>query len=438
MYNTGKCWQQKIAKMATSIQISKKNTIPLPEIHSLKLVLQAINAVNMPSKVFIKQRTRNFAKDQFDDTFVAVCTPAQLEDLAEDAPDKGTSYFRTDTIELIIRTPETLEDIFQSVLYEVQKLATDLDSIEQLSQEKVYTLSSEGPLLLTPSAPTITSIAGGDGELSVSFTQPLADGGSNILNYEYSLNNELLWRRRTPANPYPPIKIYGLSNSETYLVKIRAVNSSGAGAASLGMYAAPAVPGRPSKPIMTAIYLNEDEQLVLEFKRPINLAGSTISAYQFSLDGGTSWQTSLAAVGASKIVVDEIIEMNQMYNVSVRALTTSGNYGEASLNIQYMRSGFVGSIFTGDVDSNWTNLANWITASREPATVYPAQYTQVILESNCTVNVDSEIWVEPETINIATYDIVFNSTANPHPIISCNITASTGTATFNGVDYGII
>lgn len=423
--------------MATSIQISKKSTVPLPDIQSFKLEIQAVNPVNMPSKIFIKQRIRNFARDRFDDTFVAVCTPTQLEDLLEDSPEEGTSYYRTDTIELVVRTAEMLQTVFDSLLYEVQKLVIDLQNIELLEPEEIYTLSSDGPLLLTPTAPSITSIAGGDGELSVSFNVPSSDGGSNILNYEYSINNGVTWISRSPVSPYPPIRIYGLSNSEIYQVRIRAVNNSGAGIPSLAMYAVPAVPGKPSSPVITAVYTNENEQLVVRFNRPINLANSTISAYQYSLDGGLTWQTSLSAVGTLEIAVDDIV-LNQLYYVTVRALTTSGNYGVSSVPVEYIKTGTVGSIFTGDVDNSWENIANWLSSNRLPATVYPTQYTAVTLESNCVVDVDAETWVEPNSISIGEYDIIFNSTQQPHPVVSCNITASTGMVTFNGVDYGTI
>jgi hypothetical protein len=134
--------------MAISIQISKQSTIPLPDLQSFKLVVETINPENMSGKIFINQRIRNFAKDRFDDTFVAVCTPAQLEDLDEDSPGEGTSYYRTDRIELIIRTAEALQTVFDSLLYEVNKLVIDLSDIEQLATAEVYQISAEDPITL--------------------------------------------------------------------------------------------------------------------------------------------------------------------------------------------------------------------------------------------------------------------------------------------------
>jgi hypothetical protein len=132
--------------MSKSIQIVKQSTVEIPGISSYKLVVSTANAQNMPDKIFVKQRTRNFAKDSIDDTFVAVCTPVQLEDFEEDAPGEGTSYFRTNTIELVGRTPEYLTEVFDSLLYETQKLVVDLTDLDNLSVAEVYNITANGPI----------------------------------------------------------------------------------------------------------------------------------------------------------------------------------------------------------------------------------------------------------------------------------------------------
>lgn len=132
--------------MSKSIQIVKQSTVELPGISSYKLVVSATNAQNMPDKIFVKQRVRNFAKDTVDDTFVAICTPAQLEDFEEDAPGEGTSYFRTNTIELVGRTPEYLTEVFDSLLYETKKLVIDLTDLDNLSTAEIYSITATEPI----------------------------------------------------------------------------------------------------------------------------------------------------------------------------------------------------------------------------------------------------------------------------------------------------
>jgi hypothetical protein len=130
--------------MAKSIQISKKSTIELPDISSYKLVVETLNAQDMPDKIFVKQRITNYSKQDFDGVFVAVCTPVQLEDFEEDAPGHGTSYYRTNTIELVARTPEYLQEVFDSLLYEVTKLVNDLNALDDLGDAQVYTIGATG------------------------------------------------------------------------------------------------------------------------------------------------------------------------------------------------------------------------------------------------------------------------------------------------------
>ena len=132
--------------MAKSIQIIKQSCIFLPDISSYKIHIQAINAQNMPNKIFVNQRMQNVAQGYTDDVFRAVCTPTQLEDFDEDSPSEGTSFFRTDKIELVARTPEMIKDVFDSILFEVKKLVVDLSALDDLSMAQVYEINAIDPV----------------------------------------------------------------------------------------------------------------------------------------------------------------------------------------------------------------------------------------------------------------------------------------------------
>lgn len=134
--------------MSKSIQISKRSTIAVPDISSYKLVVEAINAQNMPNKIFVKQRINNFSKGTIDDIFVAVATPTQLEDFNEDSPEEGTSYFRTASIEIVARTPEMLQTFFDSLLFETKKLVIDLTDMDNLSSAEVYSINATDPIVV--------------------------------------------------------------------------------------------------------------------------------------------------------------------------------------------------------------------------------------------------------------------------------------------------
>lgn len=134
--------------MAKSIRLIKQSTVFLPEQSSYKLELQAVDAQNMTNKIFVNQRTRSFSKDTLEDVFCAIATPTQLEDFAEDSPNEGTSFFRTNRIELVARTPEMLQDVFESILYEVKKLVVDLDALDNLEDAQVFLINSTEPITI--------------------------------------------------------------------------------------------------------------------------------------------------------------------------------------------------------------------------------------------------------------------------------------------------
>lgn len=77
------------------------------------------------------------------------------------------------------------------------------------------------------SEPTGLSAEVGDGFATVSFT-PGRDGGFAITNYAYSVNSGP-WTALTPANPSSPVIIPGLTNNVQSFVRLRAINSAGAG-----------------------------------------------------------------------------------------------------------------------------------------------------------------------------------------------------------------
>jgi len=84
----------------------------------------------------------------------------------------------------------------------------------------------------TPDAPTITGVTPGNGQLSVAFTAPASNGGYVITNYQYSTDNGTSFTAVSPVQTTSPIVITGLTNGTLYTVKLKAVNSIGAGTAS--------------------------------------------------------------------------------------------------------------------------------------------------------------------------------------------------------------
>jgi len=92
-----------------------------------------------------------------------------------------------------------------------------------------------------PSQPLNLSYAALGSSISVNFSPPENNGGFEISNYEYSINNGITWVARSPQSVTSPITISGLNDATTYQVKLRAVTPYGVGAASSAVSAIPIV-----------------------------------------------------------------------------------------------------------------------------------------------------------------------------------------------------
>ena len=92
--------------------------------------------------------------------------------------------------------------------------------------------ASTSVLADVPSAPTSLTVTPEVGQLTLAFAPPASDGGSPILNYEYSIDGGATWVARTPAATSSPIVISQLNQGTTYSVTLRAINAAGPGAAA--------------------------------------------------------------------------------------------------------------------------------------------------------------------------------------------------------------
>jgi LPXTG-motif cell wall-anchored protein len=100
-----------------------------------------------------------------------------------------------------------------------------------------------------PVAPTITSVVGTNGSLSVSFASG-ADGGSPITNYKYSIDGTN-YIALNPATTSSPFSISGLTNATTYSVTIKAVNVFGDSLNSNTVNGTPIAPAAIVEPTTT-------------------------------------------------------------------------------------------------------------------------------------------------------------------------------------------
>jgi hypothetical protein len=172
-------------------------------------------------------------------------------------------------------------------------------------------------VITSPSVPTIISITGTNNGLTVNFSAPTSDGGSNILNYDYSTDNGTNWVSAGTTNS--PILITGLNNGTTYSVTIRAVNIVGAGTASTSQT------GTPTATIQT-------------FTTPLDtaiawLAPTDVYSVEYLVvggggGGGGAYDTGGGGGGGAGMVLTGIMSVIPDSNYTV----TVGSGGSASTN----------------------------------------------------------------------------------------------------------
>ena len=83
-----------------------------------------------------------------------------------------------------------------------------------------------------PGAPTIGAATPGNGQATIAFTAPAANGGSAITGYTVTCTSSALGQSTSATGTTSPITVIGLLNGTSYLCSVVANNSTGSGASS--------------------------------------------------------------------------------------------------------------------------------------------------------------------------------------------------------------
>jgi len=199
-----------------------------------------------------------------------------------------------------------------------------------------------------PDAPTSLSASAGNQSVSVSFTAG-SDGGSSITNYKYSTDNGSTYTQCSPTVTSSPIVITGLTNGQSYSIKIRAVNQNGDGTPSNTVTATPhTVPDAPTN--ISASY-NGSGSVSISFTAGSN-GGDTITNYQYSIDNGSTFSPLSPSDAISPVIITGLTN-GETYVIELKAVNSAGA-GIASSSVEYTASG------TPDAPTSisWVDLYN--------------------------------------------------------------------------------
>ena len=200
--------------------------------------------------------------------------------------------------------------------------------------------SGSGKPQTTPGAPSVNSLTPGDEMLTVAWSAPAEDGGSNVTGYDLRhirsdapnkadanwTVNDSVW-----SSGELRYGLAGLTNGVEYDVRMRAVNAAGNGPWSSTVSATPlTVPGRPGSTIMVT---PGDETLTVAWSAPSDDGGAGVTGYDLrhipsgAADKADPNWTVETGVGSSTSLQYNITGLtNGMeYDVQVRAVNAAGD-----------------------------------------------------------------------------------------------------------------
>ena len=226
-----------------------------------------------------------------------------------------------------------------------------------------------------PGAPTGLTATGGDGSVTLNWGAP-ADGGSQILRYEYryAAAGETYsdWATVSGGRGARRVTISGLTNGTQHGFQVRAVNSTGEGAAAQ----ATATPGRaPSAPTgLTASV--ESESITVMWGMPADDGGSAIVRYEVNYreSGGqaSGWMTVAGGASATSHTIMGLTN-GIGYEIAVRAVNGI-DPGPAALVEATPMEGINFAHFANGQSGGVPVTSDIVLVNVETSTVTPAIY----------------------------------------------------------------
>jgi large repetitive protein len=192
-----------------------------------------------------------------------------------------------------------------------------------------------------PDAPVLVSATSENAKTTVSFTPGADDGGSEILNYEYSTDNGFSFKAFSPEKKISPVEITNISvppftpleNAVEYFIRLRAINEFGASFASEPISVIPStLPDEPTD--LSGVSLNRQAQIY--FSEGFN-GGSDITNYQYSTDNGATFIAFSPEQASSPVTISResfdgtpLLNNGTSYTIRLKAVNVNGVSEDAS------------------------------------------------------------------------------------------------------------
>ena len=171
---------------------------------------------------------------------------------------------------------------------------------------------------IVPDAPSIGTLTGGDGQVTVSWTPPDIDGGDPVIDYTVTAVEDPA--RTCTTSTSTSCTVMGLTNGTAYSFKVQARNGVGSSLAATSGQVTPA--GLPGAPTLTGVTPG-DRQVTVSFTPPavtggISLINHTVTAT--TVPGGVTTTTT----GTASPITFTGLTNGTAYTFSVTATNAVG------------------------------------------------------------------------------------------------------------------
>ena len=180
-----------------------------------------------------------------------------------------------------------------------------------------------------PDPPTGLTLTPGDTQIALSWTAPADNGGSALTGYsvQYSSNSGVTFTGWTHNGTGTSDTITGLTNGQSYQVRVAAINSQGTGSYVTGTttpVAAVTVPDAPTGLTLTP----SDTQIAVAWTAPADNGGSAITGYDldYKLSSSSNWSNTTHS-GTGRTFTITSITNGLSYQVRVAAINNQGTGG---------------------------------------------------------------------------------------------------------------
>ena len=234
----------------------------------------------------------------------------------------------------------------------------------------------------TPGTPTAVAGIRGNGQVQLSWTAPVSDGGLSVTDYtiQYSSNSGASWQTFTDAaSSATSATVTGLTNGRGYLFRVASVNDVGMGSfiATSSSITPNAVPLPP-----TNIFATRGKGIVIvSWTAPVSTVGVRIIDYrvQQSTNGGLSWATVRDGVSTSTRTVVSGLVMGRDYIFRVASVGRfgAGDFSSPSAIVTpaTIPAAAVGVLATGGIGQVALSWRAPTSSGGSPISQYIVQYS---------------------------------------------------------------